>query len=79
MKTSYTMLLLTCVLVFSACGHQQKQSSILNPTSEQLDSLENIVLNSPDAQLRREARMSAIDLGYRAYCESRILARDWPI
>lgn len=60
------MLLLTCVLVFSACGHQQKQSSILNPTSEQLDSLENIVLNSPDAQLRSEARMSAIDLLYYA-------------
>lgn len=66
MKTRNILLVLVCCLLFFSCGHRPQGKQELQQkklaTSEMLDSLDLIARTSPDAKLRSEARMTAIEL-----------------
>lgn len=66
MKTRNILLILVCCLLFFSCGHKPQGKQELQPkkvaTTEILDSLDLIVRTSPDAKLRYDARMTAIEL-----------------
>ena len=66
MKISNIHLVLVCCLLFFSCGHRPQGKQELQPkkvaTPEMLDSLDLIARTSPDAKLRYEARMTAIEL-----------------
>lgn len=64
MNTRNILLILVCCLMFCSCGNKQQgeQAPKKDASSEMLDSLDLIVRTSPDAQLRYDARMTAIEL-----------------